>query len=529
MNGKNLLAGLLGVAMVLGLGNSVVAQSETPQRGGTAIFTLPQDPGSINPDTTTNVPDRMLGCLFYQGMVHISLDYEVKPLLAKSWTVSADGLTYTFDLVEAQWSDGQPLTAEDVKYTISEVSSKLSAVFASAGRAIDSIETPSKSRVVIKLKQPFGPFLIALSCYTGGAILPAHIFRGTDALRNPASLDKPVGTGAFTLAEWKRGDYAKMAKNPKYWEPGKPYLDNLIGKVITSPAARLQALRGGEVDIVQFFPSSAVPAVREDAKLKIEVSSLSPQTSQIFLNMDHKPLDDKRVRQALMMATDRDYLFKNTFFEIGVVATAPFSPQIVWSVNPDIDYRKMYPFDIARANALLDEAGVKRGPDGKRFTVRAVLFANQFTEFHQVTQALKGWWQQVGVEVILETLEDATVMKRVFQDRDFDLNMLANSSQSDPALGLARLYTIPSIGRPFGNPSGYRNPQTDALFEKGETATTYAQRAPFYRQVQAILAEDMPVLHLRHFIEVDGASKKLHGLWGKIQGNGLWSEAWIEK
>ncbi len=320
-----------------------------------------------------------------------------------------------------------------------------------------------------------------------------------------------------------------MAKNPKYWEPGKPYLDGLIGKVITSPAARLQALRGGEVDIVQFFPASAVPAVREDAKLKIETSSLSPQTSQIFLNIDHKPLDDKRVRQALMMATDRDYLFKNTFFEIGTVAIAPFSPQIAWSVNPDIDYRKMYPFDIAKANALLDEAGVKRGPDGKRFTVRAVLFANQFTEFHQVTLALKGWWQQIGVEVILETMEDATVMKRVFQDRDFDLHMLANSSQSDPALGLARLYTISSIGRPFGNPSGYRNPATDALFDKGEGATTYAQRAPFYRQVQAILAEDMPVLHLRHFIEVDGASKKLHGLWGKIQGNGLWSEAWIEK
>ncbi len=163
MEGKNLLMGVLALAGMLGFGDRATAQSETPQRGGTGIFTLPQDPGSINPDTTTNVPDRMLGCLFYQGMVHISLDYEVKPLLAKTWSISPDGLTYTFDLVDAQWSDGQPLVAEDVKYTLLDVSSKLSAVFASAGRAIDSIETPTKSQVVIKLKQPFGPFMIALS------------------------------------------------------------------------------------------------------------------------------------------------------------------------------------------------------------------------------------------------------------------------------------------------------------------------------------------------------------------------------
>ncbi len=519
----------LGVVAATSLAYNAHAQNEVPTLGGTAIFTLPQDPGGVNPDTTTNVPDRLLGCIFYQGLLHLSPDYKILPLLAKTWSVSPDGLTYTFDLVDTQWSDGRPLGAEDVKYTLLEVSAKMSASFASAGRAIDAIEAPTPSKVIIKLKQPFGPFLIALSCYTGGAILPSHLFRGTEPLKNPASLDKPVVTGPFTLTEWKRGDYVRLTKNPKYWEPGKPYLDEIIAKVITAPAARLQALRAGEVDIVQYLPASVEPAVHADPKLKVEVSAVAPQISQAFLNVEHKPLNDKRVRQALFMAIDREYLLKNVFFNVGTVATAPFTTKITWAVNPDIDYTKMYPFNIARANALLDEAGVKRGAGGKRFTMRAVLFANQYTEFQQVATAIKGWWQQLGVDLIIETMEDATLFKRVYVDRDFDLHMLSNSSLSDPAFGIGRTFVTSSIGKVYGNPEGYSNPEVDALFEKGERATSYEERAPFYRQIQAILAEDLPVVQLRQFIEIDGVSKKLHGIWGKSQGNGLWSEAWMEK
>lgn len=515
------LAGLLLAALT--------AAQAAPQRGGTAIFTLSQDPTFVNPDVSTNPPDRQVGCILYQGLVQLSSDYQVLPLLAKSWTASPDGLTYTFALEHAKWHDGQPFTSDDVKYSLLEVSSKYSAVFAPAGRSIERIETPAPDQVTIRLKQPFGPFLISLGCIQGAAIMPAHIFRGTDVLKNPASATAPVGTGAFKLAEWKRGEYLRLARNPAYYEPGKPLLDEVIGKVIGQATSRLQALQAGEVDFVQYVPTTALPALRANPRVKVLQSDSAPNVGLAFLNTQHKPLDDRRVRQALFMATDRDYLIRNAYFNTGSVGIAPFTTEIAWAANPDVDYRKMYPYDTARANALLDEAGVKRNAAGKRFAVRMATFATQYPEFQQVAAAMKSMWQAIGVDVSIEALEDATYVKRVYVDGDFDVAFNNYTSYSDPALGIARTFVTSTIGRPFGNAARYSNAEVDALFDQGERATSYQERGPFYQKIQAILAADLPVLTLRQHREMNVAAKNFEGIAGSVQGLGLWTDAWIAK
>ncbi len=508
---------------------ATAAQAQAPQMGGTAVFTLAQDPSSVNPATTSNPPDRMIGCIVYEGLVNLGSDYKILPLLAKSWSVSPDGLTYTFELNQAEWHDGKPFTSEDVKYSLTEVNTKLSAIFGSAGRAIESIETPAKDKVVIKLKYQFGPFLLSFACPQGGAIMPAHVFQGTDVLKNPATLTQPVGTGGFKLTEWKRGDYIKLAKNPKYYEQGKPYLDEVIGKVITNAGARLQALRAGEVDLIQFFPGSDQATVKADPKLQIAVSDTSPGMTLAFLNVTKKPFDDVRVRRALMMATDREYLFKNAFYGVGAVGKMPFTTDIQWAVNPEVDYDKMYPYDPAKANALLEEAGLKKGADGKRFTMHIAIYANQYPEFQLVAAALKSMYQAVGVELVTDSLEDQLMLQRVFIGRDFDLTLGSFTSYADPALGISRAFVTSGIGKAFSNPAGYSNPKVDELFDKGERSTDLAVRGKFYQEAQKILAEDIPTANIRQYRNIDGASKRLHGLWGKVQGNGLWTEAWLEK
>ena len=523
------ILGAAGVAAALSLPGLASAQTAAPQRGGTAIFTLNQDPTTVNPAVTSNVPDRLVGCILYQGLVQMSVDYKILPLLAKSWTISPDGLTYTFDLNPAEWHDGTPFTAEDVKYSLIEVNAKVSAIFAAAGRAIESVEAPTKDKVVVKLKQSFGPFLISLACTQGGAIMPAHVFRGTDPLKNPATLDKPVGTGPFKLQEWKRGDQVRLVKNAKYHEAGKPYLDEVVGKVIGQPSARVQALQAGEVDIVQFFTANDQAAVKANPKLKVVTSDISPSSVMLFFNNNRKPFDDKRVRQALFMGTDRDYFIKNAWFDVGSVGTAPFTTDISWAANPNIDYRKQYSFDQARANKLLDDAGVKRGADGKRFAIKIIIFANQYPEFQQVALSMKSMWAPLGVDVQIEALEDQTLVKRVFTDRDFDATLQVYTSYADPALGICRTFISSSIGRIFGNASGYSNPEVDGLCEQGERATKLEDRSPFYQKAQAILAEDLPVLQIRQYREIEAASKRLEGLWGKVQGTGLWSDAWLAK
>lgn len=500
-----------------------------PQYGGTMLMVLPQEPGTVNPAISNLVPDMTVGCQIYQSMVDLDGGFRPKPVLAKSWTVSPDALTYTFDLFEAKWHDGKPFTSADVKFSLLEVSSKLKSSFQSAAKVIDSIETPDPRKVVIKLKQPFGPFLMSLACEQGGALLPKHLFEGSDPLKNPASSSAPIGTGPFKMTEWKRGDYIRLVKSTDYWEPGKPYHDEIVVKIITQAAARIQALQAGEVDLVQAFPANSMDAVKSDPKLKVEASTQTPSINWAFFNTTKKPFDDKRVRQAIMMATDRDYIVKNAFFSIGSVGVAPITTEFAWLTDPAIDYRKMYPFDPAKANALLDEAGVKRGPDGKRFSMKVTTYVGQYPEFIQVASAMKSMWQAVGIEANSDPMEGATLVKRVFEDRDFDFTLLAYGTLGDPALGVARAFTKAGIGRGFGNPSGYSKPEVDALFLEGERAATLEGRGEAYKKVQAILADDLPGITLRQYNQNDAATKKLQGIWGQTRGDGRFVEAWFTK
>ena len=513
-----------------GFAQTAVAQTgEIPQRGGTAITVLTADPVGLNPAITTNVPDRQLGCTLYHGLVDVASNLtDIVPQLAKAWTISPDGKTYSFELADAYWHDGKPFTSEDVKVSMVEVNAKYSALFAPASQSIDSIGTPAPNKVIFRLNQPFGPFLVSLSCQQGGAILPAHLFKGVDAKNNPATMS-PVGTGAFKFAEWKHGDFVRLSRNDKYHQPGKPYLDGVIAKIIPLPSSRIQALTAGEVDHVAYYPAEQIAAAKKNPKLKTVSSDMPPSYTVLFFNVDKKPFNDKRVRQALFMASNRDYIFKNAMFEHGRVGTQPFPTLIPWLTDPELDYNKMYPYDPAKANALLDEAGVKRGADGKRLSAKLTLYSNLYPELTPASVALKAMWAQVGIDLSIETLEYATAIKRVYQDRDFDMMMNIQSSYADPALGLARGYVSASIGKPSGNPSGWSTKEIDELFRQGSLATTVEDRAKIYRQIQKTLADELSMLNFRDHKEVDAASVRLKGLWGRIENNGSWADAWLQQ
>ncbi len=514
----------LGISMGVGQ-----AQIQQPVRGGTVIFAMGGDPVMTNPVLSSGVAEGLIGCMLYQGLAITTPDWEVHPMLAKSWTISDDGKIYTFELNKANWSDGKPFTSEDVKFSLTEVNPKYGAVYIGAGKAIDRIDTPSPDRAVIHLKEPYGPFLMSQTCTHGGAILPAHIFRGTNPLQNPASADKPIGLGPFMMTEWKRGDLIRMARNPDYREPGKPYLDELIGKIIPQATSRVQALQAGEIDYVSYFymPTNSYDAVKANSQLSLTPARLPAGIDSMILNVGRKPLDDKRVRQALLIAIDRDYLMKNAFFGTGEVGIAPFTNGIPWALDPKVDYRVMYKFDPARANALLEEAGVKRGAGGIRFKVNIVYAADQ-ADYGSAAAAIKSMWTAIGVDASVEPGDRTVAYKRMYLDRDYDTALGGYNGYSDPALGMARIAATSSLNKTLGNGSGYSNPVVDDLFLKGESATGNAQRAPFYQKAQAILAEDLPVFNLHEKVPYDAASKKVMGLENEIF-LATWRDAWRAK
>ncbi len=524
---KRGLRGILSVATLVA--TVTAANAQQPQRGGTLILGFGSDPPTLSRNLSSDITVGLIGCILYQGLTRVTGAGEVKPMLAKSWTISPDGKTYDFQLNTANWQDGKPVTSMDVAYSLTEISAKYSATFASAGRMIDKIDTPSPDRATIHLKQPYGPFLLSLACTQGGGIMPKHVYEGTNPLQNPASTQKPVGMGPFLLEEWKRGDYLRLTKNPNYWETGKPYLDGVIAKVIPQPAARHQALQAGEVDYITYYflPVNDYGAVKANPKLKLTPSTVPPGVDLLLFNVNRKPFDDARLRQALFVATDRDYLLRTAYLGQGTVGTMPFTNRIPWAINPDVDFNKMYPFDPAKANRMLDEAGYKRGADGNRFKVNMVYAADD-PDPPLVTAALKNMWKAVGIDVTIESLERTVAAKRMFEDRDFDVTFVPYLSYGDPALGIARIFVTSSIGKPYGNSSGYSNPEIDKLFEEGEKVTEQSARTKFYQQIQAKLAVDLPVLTLHERILQDGYSANLRGI-EEENYSPSWRDAWLAK
>ncbi|MBD0417385.1 ABC transporter substrate-binding protein [Oryzicola mucosus] len=508
------------------------AQS-APRLGGTAIIGLGAEPQGFNSALTSATPDALSGCMIYEGLVTTANDNGVEtiqPLLAKSWEVSGDGLTYTFHLRQATWQDGEPFTSEDVRYTLEEVVSKFSPIFSTqVGSNLLAVDTPDKHTAVIRLKEPYAPLLKTLNCTYSAPILPAHLFKGTDVKTNLATNQQPVGTGPFRFVGWERGSHITLVRNETYWEEGKPYLDGLIIRSLPNAASRIQALISGEIDFIPmvYFPLNDAKLIENNPDLKVTKSGFAPNMTYMSFNLEREPMSDVRVRDALLRASDRQFIHDNAFSGYGEPGRAPWPTEIVWAANPDVNYDQSHPFDLQRAAQLLDEAGYEAGPDGTRFGVK-IIYSGTIPERHLAALALKANWREIGVDVALEPLDLAVVMPRVFVDRDFDIYLNDFSSYGDPAIGIARAFITDAIGRVSGNAPGYSNPEVDQLFTDGAKATSEEERARIYRSITPILMRDLPLVMLHELSGFDGSSQKLHGLWGWM-GNGRWGNAWVDE
>lgn len=519
---------VFGTLMATSVATIAAAQDPQPERGGTLVYTLGADPSFTNPALTSDPPVNMVGCVLYEGLTSVTNSGDVKPRLARSWQVSADGLTYSFELVSAKWHDGKPFTSADVKFSLLQVNAKFSPVFAASGRAIESIDTPAPDKVTIKLKRPFGPLLRTLDCVYGGAIVPEHVFKDGEPQTNPASSDQPVGTGPFKFEEWRRGDAIRLVRNDEYWDTGKPYLDGLVAKIVPQPTSRTQALLNGETDYVSYFylAPNDYPKVDATDGTRTALAQVPPGIDTVFFNNEKAPFTDHRVRQALMLATDRAYLLKAGFGGHGAIGTMPFTNRLEWARDSSVDYEKMYPFDSERAGKLLDEAGLPLKADGTRFGLTLVYAADD-ADFALVSIALKSMWARVGVTVNIEAVE-RTVQTKRYMEGGFDVGLSGYTSFGDPALGMSRIFLSTSIGRPFANFSRYSNPEIDDLLAKGEQGVSLEQRGSFYSKAQSILAVELPVLTIHERILFDGMSASVQGLENEHYFP-TWREAWIKK
>ncbi|WP_441276600.1 ABC transporter substrate-binding protein [Tardiphaga sp. 172_B4_N1_3] len=470
-----------------------IARATGQTRGGTLNTIIQPEPPILVTAINQQQPTLTVGGKLYESLLRYDFDLKPIPGLAKSWEVSPDGLTYTFKLFpNITFHDGKPLTSEDVIFTMTKVLMETHARGRVTFARIAKAEAPDPLTVIFTLKSPFAPFLTSLDCTTA-PILPKHIYEGTDYRKNPANA-QAIGCGPFKLKEWVKGSHIHFVRHEGYHRPGEPYLDEIIYRAIPDGASRTVAVEQGKVQLTQWGDIEFFEVPRLSKLPNYEVSTkgyefFAPH-QWIELNNRIKPMDDKRFRQAVMHAIDRKAMLQRIYFGLGKLATGPISSKTRF-YDKNV---KTYDYSVDKAKALLDEMGLKPGPDGKRVTLRYLI--SPVSEANtRAAEFLRQSLGRVGIDLQLQTTDIAGWAQK-FADWDYDMTGNLVYQFGDPALGVARTYITSNIkkGILFSNTAGYSNPEVDRLFEEAAVATSDDKRQELYSQVQRILVEDVPVV-----------------------------------
>lgn len=508
--GRRTVLGVLCAASIL-LAGPAAAQKAA---GNTLTFALSPEPPFIFTAINTTLQMGMVSSKIHESLLKIDHDLKPHPLLATEWSASSDGLSYTFKLRPGvKWHDGKDFTSADVKYTVMEVLKKLHPRGRSSFAKVTDVETPDPLTAIIKLSAPAPQMIVALASSYESPMVPKHLYEGTDVPANPL-ISKPVGTGPFMFKEWQKGSYIQLEKNPNYWDAGKPKLDGIVFRIINDASARAVALESGEAQIGGLSPVPLTDLQRLEKLPSIAIETRGYAYMSPFMLMEvntrKPPLNDVRVRQALAFAIDRDRLTKLVWLGYGKPATSPIPSPVVTFHATDIP---KYPYDIEKAKKLLDEAGYKAGPDGKRFKIMHD-FIPLGTDYQRTGEFIKQQLSRIGVDVEIRSQDLPTFFRRVYTDYDFDTTSLYYGAFADPTQGVQRLYWSKSIqkGVVYTNPGEYRSAEMDRLLEAAQTENDIAKRKALYRDMQALAMTDLPVIPLMEtrFTTVSSAKLKNH-------------------
>lgn len=495
MKRRTLLQGVSAVAMLGALPASALAQSN----GGTLNAICFPEPATLFIGLEQNTSTQLVCGKIYESLLKYDFDFTPQPGLAESWEISDDGLTYTFHLVRnATWHDGTPFTADDVVFTCSdflmEMHSRARVIFGYC----ETIEALDDHTVRFQLRERFAPFLMGFE-FSTAPMIPAHLYRDTDYRTNPNNAT-PIGTGPFKLAEWRRGSFIRVEANPDYHGEGEPHLDEIIFHILPDSAARAVALEQGQVQLSSFFDIEPFDVQRLAALPHLELETRGYEfyapIARIEFNNRVAPFDDKRFRQAINYALDRQQFADIIFFGLGTPATGPISNRTRF-YEPDVT---IYEHNLERARELLDEMGLEEGTNGVRTTVNFLRlpWGETWARFAEMVQQQLA---QIGIRVEIEPSDPASWTSR-YANWDFQMTSNYPYQFGDPALGVSRFFLSSNIrqGVAYTNGTGYENARVDELFHIGATAQTDEERAEAYSEFQKIITDDVPMAWL---VEVD--------------------------
>lgn len=484
------MSGLIGTALPPAQAATAEGASQA-KHGGSLNWIVTPEPASFIPLTTTAGTNAELGPKVVEGLLTYDDDLNPLPLLATKWEVSEDGLRYTFTLREGvKWHDGEDFTSEDVAFsilTLKEVHPRGRAIFSN----VSEVQTPDAHTAIVVLSKP-APYLLTALAGAESPIIPKHLYEGTDILSSQYN-SAPVGTGPFVFKEWVKGSHIVLERNANYWDKPKPYLDQIVVRFIPDAVARAAAIESGNADLAgQAIPLSDVKRFSEMPNVRVDTINW-PYISvhqQLFFNLDTPALQDKRVREAIAHALNVEALNKVVWFGYGTPSAAAIGKASTKYHNPDIKFRD---FDVKKAQALLDEAGLKPGPDGVRLKLR--LIYNPFQE-RRAADFVRQSLGRIGIDAEIQNYDFATYVGKAYTERDWDITLEALANIFDPTVGVQRVYWSKNfkVGLPFSNAAHYVNPEVDSLLEAAAVEVDEEKRREQFLKMQEIIDADLPAI-----------------------------------
>jgi peptide/nickel transport system substrate-binding protein len=504
---RNRRCGVYLLALVAAFASALSGCRQPKENAGTVTMVIESSPTNLDPRIGTDGQSEHIDSLIFDSLVRRDEHFNIQPWLAQSWE-TPDPLTYIFHLRDGvRFQDGRPLTSKDVQWTITSIlNGAVPTVKAQAYQAVASIDAPDPLTAIFHLKKADPALLPNLSDGAIG-IIPAGSGRNFGR--------HPIGSGPFRFVSQEQDKEVVIERNPAYWSPspaGTGSIERVRFAVVPDQITRALELQKGSADVgVNAFSADQVYSLQKDPHVAVDTG---PGTvlNYISFNTRDPVLKDARVRQSIALAINRP-LIVHALWRGHARLSESLLPPEHWAWTGDL---QSYPFDPARANALLDRAGYKRGKDGIRFhlTIKTSTDETSRTLAVVMQQELR----DIGISLDVRSFEFATfyadIAKGAFQM--YTLRWLGGNENPDIFRYSSATESFPPHG---ANRGFYSNREVDALIASASAAPAQADRAVLYQRVQQILAKDLPAINLWYLDTVIVYNRRLGNIKLSSSGN----------
>ncbi len=494
--------------------------------GRSLRMAITQDEGTLTPYTyQTGYPGYEIMTLIYDTLYLMDANLNPQPWLAADTEISEDGLNYTITLKEnLSWQDGEALTSADVAFTMQYFKENLLGRFTTAANKVASVTTPDAQTAVLTLASPDATFLP--NSLTDIPILPEHVW---SSITDPKTVEEPMGSGPYILAEYRADQFYRLVENPNFWGP-KPAFDSIIAPVIRDQTATFQALQAGEIDVaVRNVSPELVERFSSRNDLKIAQGPGFASTI-VIMDVTQGALANPAVRQVMAGLIDYNRLIDNLLLSYGTSGPPGFLPPASPVANPNTqEYPKFTP---AEAQARLEELGFSKGSDGVYVDAEGNQLEFEFLTYSdnpirlRAAELIAQDLQAGGFSINIRTMEREALVDRVWPEfdvskgRSYQMSMFGWSAPvaAQARLG-ALLHSDPSVG--VLNLSGYNNPEIDSLADQAAITSDPEARAALLYDIQEIVAQELPLITLFYQDGIYAYRPAAFDNWTFMAGQGI--------